>query len=205
MVRKGIWWNRTWISELKNLYLGGWWAAHEKLPTETEESLNLTGHSPGQPEQITVLSYFQRIHSTSPTPWFCDLNHPSFYLYKLGLPFLVQIHVSLWIFAQQLLTALETAGGFAGDCAEVWQKLISQGAQLPAFQSSLKMLIKAAFSFPWEGTLQVECLFPVLILGKCLCQHRRALIMCLRYWSCHLQYKACLQLVSCFHLSLSLQ
>lgn len=114
-------------------------------------------------------------------------------------------HVSLWIFAQQLLTALETAGGFAGDCAEVWQKLISQGAQLPAFQSSLKMLIKAAFSFPWEGTLQVECLFPVLILGKCLCQHRRALIMCLRYWSCHLQYKACLQLVSCFHLSLSLQ
>lgn len=87
MVRKGIWWNRTWISELKNLSLGGWWAAHEKLPTETEESLNLTGHSPGQPEQITVLSYFQRIHSTSPTPWFCVLNHPSFYLYKLGLPF----------------------------------------------------------------------------------------------------------------------
>lgn len=126
-------------------------STHEQLPRETEESLNLTEHNPGQLEQITVLSYFQRIHSTSPTPWFCDLNHPSFYLYKLGLPFLVQIHVSLWIFAQQLLTALETAGGFAGDCAEVWQKLILWSAQLPACLIFSQDAHQGSIQFPMRG------------------------------------------------------
>lgn len=123
MVRKGIWWNRTWISELKNLYLGGWWAAHEKLPTETEESLNLTGHSPGQPEQITVLSYFQRIHSTSPTPWFCDLNHPSFYLYKLGLPFLVQ--------------TMFPFGSLPNSCSQPWRLQVALQVTVQRFGRSL--------------------------------------------------------------------
>lgn len=67
-----------------------------------------------QPEQIIALPHLQRSHSTSATPWFCDLKHPSFYLHKPGLPFLVQIHVSHWISAQQLLTAPgNCAGGFA--------------------------------------------------------------------------------------------
>lgn len=109
------------------------------------------GNLPQQPEQIIVLADLQRSHSTSPTPWFCDLKYPSFYLNKLGLPFLVQIHASLWIFAQQLLTALETAGGFAGDCAKVWQKLIWQGAQLPARPIFSQDAHQGSIQFPMRG------------------------------------------------------
>lgn len=97
-----------------------------------------------QPEQIIALPHLQRSHSTSATPWFCDLKHPSFYLHKPGLPFLVQIHVSHWISAQQLLTALETV-------QVALQKLISRGAQLLARPIFFQDAHQYSIQFPVRG------------------------------------------------------
>ena len=115
--------------------------------------------------------------------------------------FLVQIHLSHGTSAQHRLTAPENVQLELQMTVQWLGRSLSR--RVPScllFQPPFKMLVNTAFTFSWEGSLQVVCLPPVLILGKCSCPHRQAPIMYLQYWNHHLQYKASLKFVPCFHL-----
>lgn len=90
----------------------------------------------------------QRPRPTSATLRFCDLKHPCFYLHKPGLPFLVQIHVSHWISAQHLLTAMETVQ-VALQVTVQWlgRRLSPKVPSSLLFQPPFGMLINTALTF----------------------------------------------------------
>lgn len=132
---------------------------------------------------------------TSAITWFCDLiKHPCFYLHKRELPFCCRSTFPIGSLSSTCSQLWKLCGGFAGDCAVAWRKLVSQSVQLLAFPTSFHDAHNYSLHFLMGRFSTEERLLPVLILGKS-CPHRDSSVVYLWYWSNHLQYKACLQSV----------
>lgn len=115
--------------------------------------------------------------------------------------FLVQIHVSHWISAQHLLTALETvAGGFAGDCVVAWQTLISQSAQLLPFPTSFQDAHKYSIQFLTRGFSTGEMPTYHVDPGEILLSTQTSFHYVLAVLESPFTTQSLFLFVSCFHL-----